>query len=288
MSLEDILIYIEKQLDTYLEQYCDKNMQEAIAYSLKAGGKRFRPMLCALTCEAFSSNYKKAIPFSVAIEYIHTYSLIHDDLPSMDNDDFRRGKLTSHKRFDEATAILAGDGLLNLAFEILIDNLRKNFSKDILEASYEVAKASGTRGMIRGQILDIKAENKNLNDKEILDIYENKTGKLIIASMKSGAILGGANEKELDIITKLAYNLGVAFQIKDDILDIIGDEEKIGKPLNSDIKNNKATYVSIYGLEEAKKQYNKLSREVLDGLKNLGVENKLIYQYLEKLINRES
>ena len=288
MSLEDILIYIEKQLDTYLEQYCDKNMQEAIAYRLKAGGKRFRPMLCALTCEAFSSNYKKAIPFSVAIEYIHTYSLIHDDLPSMDNDDFRRGKLTSHKRFDEATAILAGDGLLNLAFEILIDNLRKNFSKDILEASYEVAKASGTRGMIRGQILDIKAENKNLNDKEILDIYENKTGKLIIASMKSGAILGGANEKELDIITKLAYNLGVAFQIKDDILDIIGDEEKIGKPLNSDIKNNKATYVSIYGLEEAKKQYNKLSREVLDGLKNLGVENKLIYQYLEKLINRES
>lgn len=288
MKIDDMVEFINREIVTYLEKYSGKEMKEPMGYSLKAGGKRFRPLICLLTCHDLGKDYKEALPFAIAIEFIHTYSLIHDDLPSMDNDDFRRGKLTCHKKYDEATAILAGDGLLNLAFEIMLDALNQNFSKEKLECCLIIANASGTKGMIRGQALDIKAENSIIEKNELLDIYENKTGKLIIASMLVGAIIGGADEKKIITISKLAYNLGIAFQLQDDILDVIGDEKKIGKPLKSDLKNNKSTYVSLYGLEKAKEDYKALSNDVLEKLEELGFKDKPIYKYIKSLIDRES
>nr|WP_317358829.1 farnesyl diphosphate synthase [uncultured Tyzzerella sp.] len=279
---------INDEILQYLQKYCGKEMYEPIQYSIKAGGKRFRPMIMLLMCEALCGTYKEAIPFAVAIECIHTYSLIHDDLPSMDNDELRRGLPTCHIQFDEATAILAGDGLLNLAFEIMLDKLEKDFEKKYLKAINCIAIASGTKGMIKGQALDIKAEGKKINEKELFDIYENKTGKLILASIKCGAIIGGANDEQIKIIENMAYKLGIAFQIQDDILDIEGDQDKIGKPINSDLKNDKSTYISIFGLEKAKKDYNILSSQVLEDLEKLNLKDKYIYSYIEKLINRKN
>ena len=284
----DMIDIINNEILKYLKKYSGKEMYEPMEYSLKAGGKRFRPMIMLLTCEALSGCYKDAIPFSVGIECIHTYSLIHDDLPSMDNDDLRRGLPTCHIKFGEATAVLAGDGLLNIAFDIMLDKLKNSFEKKYLDAIYCIAISSGTNGMIKGQALDIKAEGKKISENELFDIYENKTGKIILASMKSGAIIGGANEEQLSIVEDIAYKLGIAFQIQDDILDIEGEQEKIGKPINSDLKNNKSTYVSMYGIEKAKNDYMELSSQVLQNLEKLGVKDKCIYHYIKSLINRNS
>lgn len=284
----DMIDIINDEILKYLKKYSGKEMYEPMEYSLKAGGKRFRPMIMLLTCEALSGCYKDAIPFAVGIECIHTYSLIHDDLPSMDNDDLRRGLPTCHIKFDEATAVLAGDGLLNIAFEIMLEKLKNSFEKKYLDAIYCIAISSGTNGMIKGQALDIKAEGKKISENELFDIYENKTGKIILASMKSGAIIGGANEEQLSIVEDIAYKLGIAFQIQDDILDIEGEQEKIGKPINSDLKNNKSTYVSMYGIEKAKNDYMELSSQVLQNLEKLGVKDKCIYHYIKSLINRNS
>ncbi len=284
----DMIDIINDEILKYLKKYSGKEMYEPMEYSLKAGGKRFRPMIMLLTCEALSGCYKDAIPFAVGIECIHTYSLIHDDLPSMDNDDLRRGLPTCHIKFDEATAVLAGDGLLNIAFEIMLDKLKNSFEKKYLDAIYCIAISSGTNGMIKGQALDIKAEGKKISENELFDIYENKTGKIILASMKSGAIIGGANEEQLSIVEDIAYKLGIAFQIQDDILDIEGEQEKIGKPINSDLKNNKSTYVSMYGIEKAKNDYMELSSQVLQNLEKLGVKDKCIYHYIKSLINRNN
>ena len=285
---EDIINIINNEILSYLKKYAGKEMYEPMEYSIKAGGKRFRPMIMLLLCEAFSNNYEDCIPFAVAIECIHTYSLIHDDLPSMDNDDLRRGLPTCHIKFDEATAILAGDGLLNIAFEIMLDKIANDFDKKYLLATKYISDASGTKGMIKGQALDIKYENASINKEILLDIYENKTGKLILASMLAGAIIGGANDEQLKLVKNIAYNIGIAFQIKDDILDIEGDEEKIGKPVKSDIKNHKSTYVSIYGLEKAKEDYLLFSSTALKGLEDLGFKEKSIYKYIKKLIYRDN
>lgn len=284
----DMVNIINDEILKYLKKYSGEEMYEPMEYSLKAGGKRFRPMIMLLMCEALSGCYKDAIPFAVGIECIHTYSLIHDDLPSMDNDDLRRGLPTCHIKFDEATAVLAGDGLLNIAFEIMLDKLKSNFEKKYLDAIYCISISSGTNGMIKGQALDIKAEGKKISKNELFDIYENKTGKIILSSMKSGAIIGGANEKQLSIVEDIAYKLGIAFQIQDDILDIEGEQEKIGKPINSDLKNNKSTYVSMYGIEKAKNDYMELSSQVLQNLEKLGVKDKGIYHYIKSLINRNN
>lgn len=284
----DMVNIINDEILKYLKKYSGEEMYEPMEYSLKAGGKRFRPMIMLLMCEALSGCYKDAIPFAVGIECIHTYSLIHDDLPSMDNDDLRRGLPTCHIKFDEATAVLAGDGLLNIAFEIMLDKLKNSFEKKYLDAIYCIAISSGTNGMIKGQALDIKAEGKKISKNELFDIYENKTGKIILSSMKSGAIIGGANEEQLSIVEDIAYKLGIAFQIQDDILDIEGEQEKIGKPINSDLKNNKSTYVSMYGIEKAKNDYMELSSQVLQNLEKLGVKDKCIYHYIKSLINRNS
>ena len=227
-------------------------IHEAMAYSVFAGGKRFRPVLCMAACEAVCGNSVAALDAACALECIHTYSLVHDDLPGMDNDDYRRGKLTNHKVFGEGMAILAGDALLTYAFEILANMADEKNSLQIVQIIQEAAKASGEAGMIGGQVVDILSEQK-VPDLALLEyIHSHKTGALIAASVRIGAILGGADAKQLEALTVYAQQLGLAFQITDDILDVIGDAEKIGKPVGSDEKNQKATYPLLFGLEESK------------------------------------
>lgn len=287
LKLNKIINEINENLNIYLEKYAEKNIIEPMKYSVNAGGKRFRPLLVLLTIDAFNKDYKIAIPFALAIEFIHTYSLIHDDLPAMDNDNLRRGIPTCHIKFDEATAILAGDALLNIAFEVMLQSIKEDFQEKYINVMCEIAKASGSRGMIGGQVADMYAENNEISEEQLLYIHENKTGKLITASIISGAIIAEATNKQIEALREISYKLGIAFQIKDDILDITGNEEILGKPTLSDIKNNKTTYVSINGLEKAKEDYNNLSKEVLLDLEKLNFKDKLIYKYIEKLINRD-
>ena len=253
--LKNKIDYVEKLLMEYMpkEEGYQKTIMQAMNYSLSAGGKRLRPILTLESCKAVGGNEEDAIPFAMAIEMIHTYSLIHDDLPALDNDDLRRGKPTNHKVFGEAMATLAGDSLLNYAYEIMLSSsLNKENSKKYLKAIYEIAKHAGIYGMIGGQVVDVESENKII-DKDKLDfIHLNKTAAMIVGCMRAGAIIGDASEEELEKITKYSENIGLSFQIVDDILDIVGDEEKLGKPIGSDIENHKSTYPSLLGLEKSR------------------------------------
>lgn len=241
---------------------------EAMKYSLTAGGKRLRPSLLLAACEFAGGDIKNAIPYACAVEYIQTYSLIHDDLPAMDNDDLRRGLPTNHKVFGEATAILAGDGLLTSAFEAMNKDMLLYFDSDIqlkrrVKASYELAKGAGCRGMVAGQIADIEAVNKQCS-KEMLDyININKTAALIVASIRAGAHLGGASEKMLKALTDYAEFLGLAFQIKDDLLDVTGTETEMGKRSGVDKIKNKSTYPGCYGLEASKQRLKELTESAI-------------------------
>ena len=244
---------------------------EAMKYSLSTGGKRLRPSLLLASCEFAGGDIKNAIPYACAVEYIHTYSLIHDDLPAMDNDDFRRGLPTSHKVYGEAIAILAGDGLLTSAFEAMNKDMLLYFDNDFklksrVKASYELAKGAGCRGMVAGQIADIEAENKQCS-KEMLDyININKTAALIIASIRAGAHLGGANKKMLSDLTDYAEFLGLAFQIEDDILDITGDESNQGINSGGDEQKNKSTYPGCYGMEASISKLTELTNNAISVL----------------------
>ena len=254
LEMKERCAYIEAALEKSVpeQQEFPPVIFEAMRYSLLAGGKRLRPMMVLAACEAVGGNKEDALPFACALEMIHTYSLIHDDLPAMDNDDYRRGKLTNHKVFGEGMAILAGDALLTYAFEILANMADEKNSLQIVQIIQEAAKASGEAGMIGGQVVDILSEQK-APDLALLEyIHSHKTGALIAASVRIGAILGGADAKQLEALTVYAQQLGLAFQITDDILDVIGDAEKIGKPVGSDEKNQKATYPLLFGLEESK------------------------------------
>lgn len=237
---------------------------DSMSYSLEAGGKRIRPILLLAACNFSGGNEKLALPYACAIEYIHTYSLIHDDLPAMDDDDMRRGLATNHKVFGEAIAILAGDGLLTSAFEAMTKDMLLYFDdiekiKSRIRAIHEIAKGAGCQGMLAGQTADIEAEVKQCS-KEMLDyIHVNKTGALIMAAVRAGAFLGGANDKVLKDLTEYAENLGLAFQIADDILDIIGDEKTLGKKTGVDEKKSKSTYPALYGLETSKKRLHELT-----------------------------
>ncbi|WP_130863712.1 polyprenyl synthetase family protein [Bacilliculturomica massiliensis] len=232
-------------------------LYEAMKYSLTAGGKRLRPVLVLAACDFCGSDMKEALPFACAVEYIHTYSLIHDDLPAMDDDDLRRGVPTNHKVYGEAMALLAGDGLLNSAFEVMQKDMLLYFDdvdklKCRLKACYEVARCAGIRGMVAGQVADMEAENKQCS-KEMLDyIHINKTAALITAAVLAGAHLGCADEQKRQLLASWGEDMGLAFQIVDDILDVCGDEQEIGKKTGVDLKQNKSTYPSIYGLEESK------------------------------------
>jgi Geranylgeranyl pyrophosphate synthase len=257
---------VEEHLLYFLPEVDHKSitLYEAMSYSLKAGGKMLRSVLLLASCEFSGGDVKLALPYACAIEYIHTYSLIHDDLPAMDNDDLRRGIPTNHKVFGDATAILAGDGLLTSAFEAMNKDMLLYFDNiDLLKrrvrAVYEISKGAGCRGMIAGQIADIEAENKQCT-KEILDyIHLNKTAALIKAAVRAGAHLGGADKQTLENLDEYAENIGLAFQIVDDILDIQGDEEQLGKKTGSDQAKQKATYPCRYGLVESRTKVKELT-----------------------------
>jgi geranylgeranyl diphosphate synthase type II len=286
--MNEYIEIINNRLYTYLDIKYPDIISEAMRYSVFAGGKRVRPTLALLSTKALGSDFNKTIPFACALEMIHAYSLIHDDLPAMDNDDYRRGKLTNHKVYGEAVAILAGDALLNIAYEIMTDYALESVDINSLKAMSKIAKASGIDGMIGGQVVDILSDGKII-EKEILTyIHENKTAALIKAAMASGAIMAGADDEIVRQFELSGYYLGMAFQIKDDILDVEGNASELGKSIGSDAKNHKNTYVSLYGMERAKKDYEEFSSESVQILLRLSLYNNDIINYAESLLNRKS
>lgn len=264
--------YINRVLEKYLPpvEGRQKTVLEAMKYSVTIGGKRLRPILMAEMYRCFSSqdNLHAVEPFLAAMEMLHTYSLVHDDLPEMDNDRYRRGQLTTHAKYGADMAILAGDALLNFSFETaglaFSDGEDPLWDMRVAKALRLFGKKAGIFGMIGGQTVDVEKTGQPLEEEEIAFIYKLKTCALLEASMMIGALLGGASAKELELVEGLAEKLGMAFQIRDDILDLTGDEKKLGKPVGSDEKNEKITYVSLHGLEEASQEVNRLSKEAVE------------------------
>lgn len=289
-ELKNRVVNIENLLNEYMPKVegCQKTIFDSMNYSLKAGGKRLRPILTLEACKLVGGNEKDAYPFAVAIEMIHTYSLIHDDLPALDNDDLRRGRKTNHKVYGEAMAILAGDGLLNYAYEIMLrESLSKGEPEKYLKAINEIAKASGIYGMIGGQVVDIESEGKSIDMEKLDFIHMNKTAAIIIGCMRAGAIIGGASEEELENVTKYAKNIGLSFQIVDDILDIVGDEAKLGKKVGSDIDNEKSTYPSLIGLEKSKETANKLIAEAKMSIDYINKDSEFLNNLADYIVDRE-
>lgn len=290
-QLEERVKQIETKIAGYLpkEEGEQKTVIEAMNYSVMAGGKRLRPMLMQETYRMFGGKSGVIFPFMAAIEMIHTYSLVHDDLPAMDNDEYRRGKKTTWAQFDECTAILAGDGLLNFAFETALKAGEEEDNPFLLSALSILASKAGIYGMIGGQTADIEAEKQtgSMDGKKLLFIHEHKTAALIQAAMMIGAVLAGASKEETARIEKCAYNIGIAFQIQDDILDVTSTFDVLGKPIGSDEKNHKMTYVSIYGLEKSKQEVARLSGEAISILTSFGQRNLFLEELVERLINRE-
>ncbi len=291
--------YIESVIDKYVpeEEGFAKTVIEAMNYSLKSGGKRLRPLLMFEAYRLFGGEDDIVEPFMAAIEMIHTYSLVHDDLPCMDNDEYRRGRKTTHAVFGETMAVLAGDGLLNYAFETAcraFDKLNVLQSADysamtIGRAIGILAGKSGIYGMIGGQCADIEAEKlspEQVDEKRILYIHEHKTAALIQNALMIGAVLAGANEINLAKIERVGYNVGLAFQIQDDILDVTGTFEQLGKDIGSDEKNGKTTYVSINGLNKSKADVEALSEEAVNILKDMGDGNEFLEELIIYLVNR--
>ena len=272
------------------EEGLQKIICEAMNYSVLGGGKRLRPVMMKATYELFGGTDNVIKPFMAAIEMIHTYSLVHDDLPAMDNDDLRRGRATTHVKYNEGLAILAGDGLLNFAFETAIKAFEYDADvKAVARAMKVLARKAGIYGMIGGQTVDIEAEcgNQIMDEDTLMFIHKNKTAALIESSMMIGAILAGASDEDVAAIEKIAYNIGIAFQIQDDILDVIGNEEMLGKPIGSDAKNEKLTYVSLKGLEIAKTEVEKLSNEAVSAIKGYEKESSFLSDLTTYLIDRE-
>jgi len=290
---------IEKIISSFLPQETgyQETVIKAMNYSILAGGKRLRPMLMQETYKLFGGKGKEIEPFMAALEMIHTYSLVHDDLPAMDDDEYRRGRKTTHVVYGEAFGILAGDGLLNYAFETalkafpeeqeVVDMVNTAKMYSISRALQVLAKKAGIYGMIGGQTADIEAEGKDqVTTDQLLFIHENKTAALIQAAMMIGAILAGASEREVERIEKCAYNIGIAFQIQDDILDVTGTMEELGKPIGSDEKNHKQTYVTLNGLETSKLHVKELSEEAISILDAFGGDNVFLKELITSLIYR--
>ena len=263
-------------------------IKDSMIYSLEAGGKRIRPLILFATLDAFGVDPQKGLLAAAAIEMIHTYSLIHDDLPSMDNDDLRRGKPTNHKVFGDAIAILAGDALLTYSFEVM-GNIPDEFASDTtkLKLVIELARAAGTEGMVGGQVADMEGEGKSLTLDELEYIHIHKTGKLLKFSVLAAAIIAGASQNELENLSAFAHHLGLAFQIQDDILDLVGNQQLIGKPVGSDTANHKSTYPQLLSLEGASaalhKQIN-LSKEYLG---KTGVNTNLLMEITDLVASRD-
>ena len=288
MDMKLLKAQIEQWINDYFENKpeVDNRNFEAMIYSLKVGGKRIRPTLMLLAYNMYKEDYTKILPFAAAMEMIHTYSLIHDDLPCMDNDDLRRGKPTNHKIYGEAIAILAGDGLLNEAMIIMLNQCLDG-SLNKIKASNLIAKASGAQGMIAGQICDILSEGKLISEEELLYMHRNKTGQLIKAAIVSGAILGSANEEDLISLNEYGEKLGLAFQIKDDILDVIGDVHVLGKNVKADEYNNKTTFITMYGLEKCQEKCDILTTQCFEILKTLKTNTEYLEEVTEFLLKRE-
>lgn len=285
---------VEAVLRKYLpsEKGYQKRLLEAMNYSVMAGGKRLRPMLMEECFLLFGGSGELVEPFMAALEMIHNYSLVHDDLPAMDNDEYRRGRKTTWNVYGDGMAVLAGDGLLNLAFETAASafDMAKDYEemKKVAAALKILGHKAGIYGMIGGQCADIEAESeKQVTEPLLLFIHENKTAALIQAAMMIGAILAGADDKEAAAMEKAAYNIGIAFQIQDDILDITSTTEVLGKPVGSDEKNNKLTYVILHGLEESKEEVKKMSEEALAILGSFDRRNEFLEELIDSLITRE-
>ncbi len=314
-QMKEKVTYIESVIGAYMPQDCtfQKTIADAMNYTMSAGGKRIRPMLMKASFDLYGGDSKLVEPFMAAIEMIHTYSLIHDDLPALDNDDYRRGRKTAHIVYGEDMAILAGDGLLNYAFEtagkafdlletnsILDDVAQLNNEKalalvselkmrrNVEWAMQILAHKPGIYGMIGGQVVDVELTGSKLNEEQLTYIYENKTGALIEASMMIGAVLAGADADGIEKIAKVAYNIGMAFQIQDDILDETSTFEELGKALHSDEKNGKVTYVAIHGLEESKQEVERLSREAITLLQSIEGDSSFLQELTEYLIDRKN
>lgn len=280
---------IEAVLKSYLpaEEGFAKTMAQAMNYSVTAGGKRLRPMLIQETYRLFGGTEKAAEPFMAAMEMIHTHSLVHDDLPALDNDDYRRGRLTTHKVYGEAMGVLSGAALLNYAYETMAKAFAMTaFPERAVRALTVMADKTGLHGMLGGQSVDVENDGRPLT-KEMLDyIYKNKTSALLEASMMTGAILAGAPEPEIRQMEKAAGSIGLAFQIQDDILDVTSTREELGKPVHSDEKNKKTTYVTLFGIEEASHQVEALSEEALAILKELDQKNEFLCSLVKYLAGR--
>lgn len=291
-ELKDRVDHIEAILKEYLpkEEGWQKTVIAAMNYSVLEGGKRLRPMLMEETYRLFGGKGREIEPFMAAIEMIHTYSLVHDDLPAMDNDEYRRGRKTTHVVYGEAMAILAGDGLLNYAFETAMKSFTMEGDLEKKARALSVlAQKAGIYGMIGGQTADIEAEDlgDQVTTEHLMFIHAHKTSALIETAMMTGAILAGASQEEIAQIEKAAYEIGIAFQIQDDILDVTSTLEMLGKPIGSDAKNHKTTYVTLKGLEESRKEQQELSLHAIETIRNIGYSNDFLMELVTSLITRE-
>jgi geranylgeranyl diphosphate synthase, type II len=296
MNFKEKQLYFVEIIEEYLSKsiiienpYFPK-LKEAMQYSLMAGGKRLRPVLALATADMFGIGLQEVLAYACSIEMIHTYSLIHDDLPAMDNDDYRRGKLTNHKVFGEAMAILAGDALLNLAYENMLKDALASDNSRKLKAISIIAEYAGALGMIGGQVIDLDSEgkSKSVDSDRLKDMHRLKTGALIKAPVESAAIICGANDKELKLLSSYAANLGLAFQIKDDILDVEGSIEDMGKSPGSDALCEKSTYVTMYGLDKSKKLLEAVTNEGVSFLETFDVKAQFLKELALSLVSRSN
>ena len=292
MDLKRFLVVRQKAVDRALDRFLPKasvppaTIHKAMRYSLFAGGKRLRPILCLAAAEACGGKTAAALPHACAMECIHTYSLIHDDLPSMDNDDLRRGRPTCHKVFGDGIAILAGDALLTIAFEIATH--AKPVSRyDLRDVFREIAVAAGSRKLIAGQVADLEAEGKRISREQVRAIHENKTAALLTASIRLGAMAANASAKQLAAVTAFGRALGLAFQVIDDILDVTQTSDKLGKSAGKDIAAQKATYPAVIGLEKSRLEARRLTRQAHTALKPLGENAAVLRALADYLLARE-
>lgn len=295
MAIQDELSEIAKNVEDSLRACIPAGLpvpsilSDAMGYSLFAGGKRLRPILVLAANRLLDGVEEEALPLACGVEMIHTYSLIHDDLPAMDNDDWRRGKLTNHKVFGEGIAILAGDGLLNQAFEVMLENASRYPHKlsNHLEAIRIIAKGAGIHGMIGGQVLDLEGEKSQMDEVSLAEIHQRKTGALITASLLAGLCLQNPTRKQWEAVEAYGKKIGMVFQIIDDILDITGEQEKLGKSMGGDVSRCKLTYPRIFGLEASRQMADKLTREAMDLMDAFGSKGRFLKDLADYLRKRD-
>lgn len=292
MDLKAYLVVRQKQIDRALDRYLPKadvrppTIHKAMRYSLFAGGKRLRPILCLAAAEAGGGKIENALPLACALECIHTYSLVHDDLPSMDNDDFRRGRATCHKVFGDGIAVLAGDALLTIAFEI-VSRAKPTRCYDMSTLLREIAVAAGSQKLIAGQVADLEAEGKKSTRAQLRYIHENKTAAILTTSVRLGAMSANADAKKLQTITNFGRALGLAFQVIDDILDVTQTSEKLGKSAGKDIAAKKATYPAVLGLDQSRAEAKRLTKQAHNSLSIFGKKAEALHALANYLLERE-